>query len=308
MAPTALARTAEHLKLLADPTRVRLLALLRVEELSVAELAQVLALAQPRVSTHLARLKEADWVRDRRAGVQAWYSLAASAPQELLSAVELDAGPQAFAADRDRARQVVAARAAPASWAEQVAGDMERQYSPGRTWAAVARALTRLIRLGTVVDVASGDGVMAALLAPRAERYVCVDLSARVVEAARRRLVDLPQVEVRVGDMHALPLADASVDTALLFQALPYSPAMLLALGEAARVLKPGGLLIATTLAAHAHEAVVEPYGHRNLGLTPRQLAKAATTAGLAQVEVFVDGRESRPPFFETLTLSAQKP
>lgn len=308
MAPTALARTAEHLKLLADPTRVRLLALLRVEELSVAELAQVLALAQPRVSTHLARLKEAGWVRDRRTGVQAWYSLATSAPQELLSAVELDAGPQAFAADRDRARQVVAARAAPASWAEQVAGDMERQYSPGRTWAAVARALTRLIRLGTVVDVASGDGVMAALLAPRAERYVCVDLSARVAEAARQRLAGLAQVEVRVGDMHALPLAAASVDTALLFQALPYSPEPARALAEAARVLKSGGLLIATTLTAHAHAAVVEPYGHRNLGLTPAALAAAAAAAGLAQVEVFVDGRESRPPFFETLTLSAQKP
>ncbi len=185
---------------------------------------------------------------------------------------------------------------------------MERQYSPGRTWAAVARALTRLIRLGTVVDVASGDGVMAALLAPRAERYVCVDLSARVAEAARQRLAGLAQVEVRVGDMHALPLAAASVDTALLFQALPYSPEPARALAEAARVLKSGGLLIATTLTAHAHAAVVEPYGHRNLGLTPEALAAAAAAAGLAQVEVFVDGRESRPPFFETLTLSAQKP
>jgi DNA-binding transcriptional ArsR family regulator len=177
------------LKVLADPTRVRLLALLEREELTVAELSGVTRLAQPRVSTHLAKLKEADLVRDRRAGVSAYYRFNAESldPAEgrLWETLRDSTDDPLLRQDAERLPAILAARAGDQNWADSVAGDMERHYSPGRTWEALARSTLPLLEPGDVLDVASGDGVLAELLAPHARRYVCVDYSTRVVGAAR---------------------------------------------------------------------------------------------------------------------------
>lgn len=306
-----LAATSALLRLLSDPTRVRLLALLEREELTVAELSAVLRLAQPRVSTHLAKLKEADLVRDRRAGVSAYYRRNAELPPReaaLITALEASVDDAMLREDNERLPAVLAQRARAEGWADSVAGDMERHYSPGRTWEALARAMTQLVDIGDVLDIASGDGVLAELIAPRARSIVCIDASERVVQAARARLDNWKNVEVVAGDMHALDLGARRFDLVLLMHALTYTDRPGAVVAEAARVLKPGGRLLAATLGRHAHRNAVEPFDHRNLGFKPDELREFARKAGLDVVVCERATKERRPPHFEVLMLLAKKP
>ena len=306
-----LAGCSAFLRVLSDPTRVRLLALLEGEELTVAELAAVTRLAQPRVSTHLAKLKDLDLVRDRRAGVSAYYRFNGETDAETLSlwrALRGAADDALLADDVRRLRGVLDKRSQRQAWADSVAGDMERHYSPGRTWQALARAFVTLHEVGDVLDLASGDGVVAELLAPRAKSITCVDASPRVVEAARRRLSGRKNVTVVEGDMHDLDLADARFDLVLMMHALPYAERPPVAMAEATRVLRRGGRLLVSTLARHAHRGAVEAFDHRNLGFTISELRQLATRAGLEVLECDQATREQRPPHFEVLTLLARKP
>lgn len=273
--------------------------MLQDADLSVAELAASLELAQPRVSTHLARLKEAGWVQDRRVGVSAFYRRADNSDvQTLLERLQPALDDAQIGADRARRDAVVAARTRLSGWAEQVAGDMERHYSPGRTWEALSHALLPMLSFGDVLDLASGDGAIAELLAPRARSLTCVDVSEHVVAAATRRLAALPQVRCIEADMHALPLPAAGFDQVLLLQALPYADPPLTVLRETARVLRPGGLALGTCLLPHPHAALTEPYGHRNQGLALAELAQLAATAGLEVLELREACVERRPPHF----------
>lgn len=300
------------LRVLADPTRVRLLALLESEELTVAELSAITRLAQPRVSTHLAKLKEAGLARDRRAGVSAYYRFDAQTlepgEQRLWETLRDSTDDPLLRQDAERLPAVLATRAADQNWADSVAGDMERHYSPGRTWEALARSTLPLLAPGEVLDVASGDGVLAELLAPHARRYVCIDSSAKVVAAAGERLRRHAHVEVREGDMQALPFPGPSFDLVLLMHALTYSDKPAQAIAEAARVLRRGGQLVAACLARHEHRATVTPYGHVNLGFTGKELRRFAEKAGLVVQVCEVVTRERRPPHFEVITLLARKP
>ncbi|MBP8081557.1 MAG: ArsR family transcriptional regulator [Arenimonas sp.] len=299
------------LKVLADPTRVRLLALLEREELTVAELSAVTRLAQPRVSTHLAKLKDADLVRDRRAGVSAYYRFNEDnlepAERGLWEALRAGTDDPLLRQDAERLTAVLATRSSDENWADSVAGDMERHYSPGRTWEALARAALPMLAPGEVLDVASGDGVLAELLAPHARRYVCIDSSTKVVLAASERLRKLDHVEVMEGDMQALPFDKPQFDLVLLMHALTYADKPAVAVAEAARVLRKGGQLLATCLARHEHKSAVTPYGHVNLGFTEKELRKFAIKAGLVIQVCEVVTREKRPPHFEVLALLARK-
>jgi ArsR family transcriptional regulator len=167
---------SDRLKVFADATRVRLLVLLAREELTVAELSAITQLAQPRVSTHLAKLKEAGLVRDRRAGVSAYYRFDEdnldATQRELWRSLREGSDDPLLRQDAERVPSVLALRAAEQNWADTVAGDMERHYSPGRTWEALARTALPLLETGDVLDIASGDGVLAELLSPHAKRYV----------------------------------------------------------------------------------------------------------------------------------------
>ena len=303
---------SSRLKVFADATRVRLLALLEGEELTVAELSAITQLAQPRVSTHLAKLKEAGIVRDRRAGVSAYYRFddAALDPAQraLWQSISTGSDDPLLRQDAERVPAVLAMRAADQNWADSVAGDMERHYSPGRTWEAMARSALPLLETGDVLDIASGDGVLAELLSPHAKRYICIDTSARVVAAAGERLRRFPNVEVREGDMHALPFKDASFDLVVLMHALTYSTKPAQAVAEAARVLRRGGRLLLSSLARHEHRSVVEAYGHVNLGFSEKELRKFAEKAGLEIANAETVTRERRPPHFEVLSLTAVKP
>ncbi len=300
------------LRVLSDVTRVRLLALLEREELSVAELAAITHLAQPRVSTHLARLKEAGLVRDRRAGVSAYYRFADDdmdkAQRALWKALSEGASDPLLREDAQRLPDVLAARATEQNLADTVAGDMERHYSPGRTWETLARAALQLVEPGDVLDVGAGTGVLAELLAARAKRYVCVDVNSRAVSIARERLARFANVEVIQGDMHTLAFPDASFDKVMLMHTLTYTEDPAAVLAEATRVLRGGGQLLATTLNRHDHRDALDTYGHANLGFTPTSLEKKARKAGLKIISCEVTTREKRPPHYEVVSLLAQRP
>lgn len=301
-----------RLKVFADATRVRLLALLAREELTVAELSAITQLAQPRVSTHLAKLKEAGLARDRRAGVSAYYRFDEdnldTMQRELWRSLRDGSDDPLLRQDAERVAAVLANRAADQNWADSVAGDMERHYSPGRTWEALARTALPLLETGDVLDIASGDGVLAELLSPHSKRYVCIDTSTRVVAAAGERLRRFPNVEVREGDMHALPFKDGSFDLVVLMHALTYSAKPAQAVAEAARVLRRGGRLLLSSLGKHEHKSVVDAYGHVNLGFSEKELRKFAERAGLDIANAETVTRERRPPHFEVLSLTAVKP
>ena len=303
---------SHHCRLLADSTRLRLLLLLEQEELSVAELAAITQLAQPRVSTHLAKLKEAGLVVDRREGVFVYYRMATpisdSSLETLWKLLRRNTSDPLILQDLGRIPEVLTRRAGGSTWADSVAGDMERHYSPGRTWEATARGLVHLIDPGDVLDIASGDGVLAELLAPQANRIVCLDISERVVAAGRQRLKAFGHVSFEIGDMHSLPVADSSFDTVLLMHALTYTSEPATVLNETARVLKPGGKLLAVTLLEHQHEKAVEPYNHVNLGFSTSQLEELCSEAGLQVQSCTVSAIEKRAPNFSVLSLSAKKP
>ena len=298
--------------MLGDPTRLRLLALLECEELTVAELAQVTRLAQPRVSTHLARLREAGLVVDRREGVSVYYRIQSGAenagPMRLWKELAKQLDDALILADKEHLEEAMNQRASGSSWPDAVAGDMERHYSPGRTWEATARALVHLIQPGRVLDVASGDGVMAELLATRAESIDCIDLSERVVEAGRRRIEPLEHARFHQGDMHSLPFDDCSFDTILLLHALTYSDQPDLAFTEAQRVLSPGGRLLGATLSRHRYRSEVQAYGHLNCGFTTPQIRTLIGRSGLRLAFCAETSIERRTPNFKILTFLAEKP
>ena len=210
--------------------------------------------------------------------------------------------------DHERIGQVLNQRIGSGTWADSVAGDMERHYSPGRTWEATARGLVHLLDPGDVLDIASGDGVLAELLSPRARSIVCLDISARVAEAGRKRLKDFENATFEIGDMHDLPVSDETFDTVLLMHALTYTDHPEDVFTEVFRVLRPGGKLLAVTLRKHRHVKAVEPFNHVNLGFTPEQLSALASAAGLNVQACTVSAIEKRIPNFSVLALSATKP
>jgi ArsR family transcriptional regulator len=303
---------SHHFRLLADSTRLRLLLLLNQEELSVAELAAITQLAQPRVSTHLAKLKEAGLVMDRRDGVFVYYRIATgiSDPslEEIWQLLRKNTQDPLIEQDLSRIEQVLTKRSGEATWADSVAGDMERHYSPGRTWEATARGMVHLLDPGDVLDVASGDGVLAELLAPRAKSITCLDISERVAEAGKKRLEPFDNASFEVGDMHDLPVESETYDTVLLMHALTYTDDPEKVFSEATRVLRPAGKLLVLTLERHSHEKAVEPYNHRNLGFTLEQLESLGRSAGLLIQSCAVSAIEKRTPHFTVLSLCAAKP
>ena len=308
--PLSIDLSTEACRLLADASRLRLLMLLEAHALSAAELTEITGLAQSRVSTHLARLKKADLLRDERKGGAALYSThaealaPASAIWNLLRP-RLD-DPQARL-DRERAGEVIRRRKLGQTWAESVAGRMELHYSPGRSWEATSRALMTLLDLGDVLDLASGDGVFAELIAAHARSVTCVDVSSAVIQAARERLAGFPNVAFHLGDMHRLPFEDARFDHVFAMHALSYSTEPEKLLREAARLLRPGGRLVIAVLNAHQHEETQRAYDHVNLGLEADALGALLERAGLQVQECRVTSREERPPYFEVISALASR-
>jgi SAM-dependent methyltransferase len=309
---SSLESTVDLLHLFGDPTRVRLMALLADHELSVVELTSVTELPQSRVSTHLGRLKDAGLLRDRKVGASAFYALNDGAmpaeARKLWDLVSRETSDAVLVSDRARCAELLRARREATSWPDSIAGQMERHYSPGRTWEATARGLIELVQLGDVLDVGSGDGVIAGLMAPRSKSVTCLDRSERMIAAAKKRLAGLDNVHFTIGDMHELPFRADSFDQVLLFNTLTYAHQAERVLAETARVLRPGGSAVLITLSTHTHTAVTAAYSHLNAGFSSKELARLLGEAGLEVAHSSVTSRERRKPHFEVVTALAHKP
>lgn len=302
------------LNLFGDATRLRLMALLAEEELSVAELVKVTGLSQSRVSTHLGRLFKAGLLRDRKVGSSTFYRVHPAMPAaaaELWATLRPTLDDPALREDASRRDALLQARDE-GSWPASIAGEMERHYSPGRTWQAMVHGVAALLDLGDVLDIGCGDGWSASLLAPRARSYVGVDRSERVIEAAERRTADLACAEGRPrflqAEMEALPFGAATFDTVLLFHVLPHAEEPDRAIAEAARVLRPGGRLAITTVAAHDHPDRTAAFGHRHPGFAPAALEQLLIGAGLEPLQCAITSRERKKPHFEVVTALAIQP
>lgn len=299
----------ETLNLLGDESRIRLCALLRERELCVTDLVRVTGIAQSRVSTHLGKLRDAGLVRDRRSGAQCFYGLASdtlpSAAQSLLDEA-VHSKDATLAHDRRRLAELDAERRG--GLPESVADELERYYSPGRTWQSLTAGIAALLELGDVLDVGTGDGAAAFAIAPRCRSLTCVDTNEKLLSVARARLRRLPHVTTQVADVHELPFAEASFDEVLVFHTLTYAAEPVQALRECARVLRPGGRLVLLCLDEHDQQAVTARYGERHPGFSPKAVRRLLTAAGLVVSTAEVACREAKKPHLQVVLAIAAKP
>ena len=266
---------------LADPTRLRILAMVRRMELSVGELAQVLGQSQPRVSRHVKILTDAGLCERRREGSWVFLGLGPAATPPLLQAIDGWADPAARrweAADEVRLEAVNADRAAKAeSYFNAHAAEWDAirslHVAEGEVEAAIARALDGA-PLGRLVDVGTGTGRMLELLGDQARSAIGIDRSPEMLRFARARMAaaGLDRADLRQGDMYALPLEAESADTVVLHQLLHFAQAPATAIAEAARLLAPGGRLLIVDFAAHDREELREREGHARLGFDDEQI------------------------------------
>lgn len=305
----ALAQYVDTLTLLGDENRLRLCALLRDRELCVTDLVRVTGIAQSRVSTHLGRLREAGFVHDRRKGAQSFYALAPEAlPAAVRACLEEAAGSgdPTLEGDLNRLRELEAERRGDGP--DRPGDDLEREYSPGRTWQSLTAGVAALLRLGDVLDVGSGDGAAAATIAPYCASLTCIDVNPRLITAAQERLRRHENVRAQVADVHALPFGDASFDAVLMFHTLTYAEHPARALKECARVLRPGGRFVVLCLDEHRQSDVTARYGERHPGFSPRAVRGLLSRTGLVVASAEVASRELKKPHLQVVLAIADKP
>jgi demethylmenaquinone methyltransferase/2-methoxy-6-polyprenyl-1,4-benzoquinol methylase/ArsR family transcriptional regulator len=289
-APVALSIAA--LAAIGEETRLRLCVLLAEAELAVSELVTILGQSQPRVSRHLKLLLEAGLVERHREGAWAFFRLtaqgyAAALARAVLSGI--DAADPRLVADRSRLTEVRAARTARAEkyFAAQapVWKETRRLHAPE---AEVEAAIVEVVgaHRGRLLDIGCGAGRMLELLAPRAESAVGVDLSPAMLGVARAQIeqAGLRNVQLRQGDIYALPVEGGAFDLAVLHQVLHYLDTPARALREAARALAPDGRLIVVDFAPHQFELLRESHEHRRLGFSRREVEDYLTAAGLTPI------------------------
>jgi ArsR family transcriptional regulator len=305
----------ETLRLLADPTRSRILHLLHRGELAVGELQEILGLPQSRISTHLALLRKARLVNDRRDGKKSFYSLARDLPASVAGIIDAALAASArepkSAADQRALQRIVEKRRQKAEQHFNLVADrLGRNYCPGRSWEAIGQMLFLLTPRVRIADLGAGDGTLSRLLARQAESVHCVDNSPRMVQVGRAlaKKEHLRNLTYVLGNIEKVPLPDRSIDLALLSQALHHAENPRQALAEAFRILKPGGRLLILDLRAHRFEKARELYADRWLGFKENDLHDWIEEAGFSQSEVRVVAKETKEPCFETILATGMKP
>jgi ArsR family transcriptional regulator len=281
---------ADRFQALADPTRLRIVALLRLMELSVGELAQVLGQSQPRVSRHLKILADAGVLERRKEGSWVFLTLAeAERVEPLFGLIDVWADPATetlFASDAARIESIRADRAQAANrYFAHHAEVWDQIRSLHVAESEVEREIDQTLGrrpLGRLVDIGTGTGRMIELFGPRASEAIGIDRSSEMLRLARVKLEAAGiHSSLRQGDMYALPLADQSADSVIIHQVLHYAHSPAAAIAEAARVLAPGGTLLVVDFAAHEREELRERDAHIRLGFEDEVMAGWFAAAGL---------------------------
>ncbi|HAK07729.1 MAG TPA: transcriptional regulator [Spartobacteria bacterium] len=302
--------------MLADPTRLRLLLLLEQEELSVAELQDILGMGQSRISSHLAQLRRAGVVENRRAGKNVYYGATESGGrngarariQEVLRSLAREipettrdrtALKLTLRKRQDRARE----------YFDELAGKFGRSYVPGRSWRALAHTLITLLPPFTVADLGAGEGTLSQLLARRAHKVIAIDNSPKMVDfgSSLARKHGFKNLEYRLGDIEDPPIAKNSVDLAILSQALHHAIKPERAIESAHRVLKKNGRIVVLDLLSHRFEKARELYADHWLGFSEVRLHELLEKNGFRNIEVSVVAREKQSPHFQTVFATGVK-
>lgn len=308
----------KSLRLLADATRLRLLLLLEQAELTVAEIQEILNMGQSRISTHLAQLKRAGLVADRRAGKHIYYGLAtaedagdpsrarlreivtASAKEIPESATDRVALGLVLRKREDRARE----------YFNRLAGKFGRSYCPGRSWQGMSHMLLGLLPPMVIADLGAGEGTLSQLLARNAKQVIAVDNSEKMVEFGSNlaREHGFANLEYRLGDIQAPPVDAESVDLAIFSQALHHASQPARALAAAYGIVKPGGRVVILDLLSHGFEQARELYADLWLGFSELEMLQMLEGAGFNRVEISVVSRETESPHLQTILATGWKP
>jgi ubiquinone/menaquinone biosynthesis C-methylase UbiE len=305
----------KNLRLLADPSRLRILLLVESEELSVAELQEILGMGQSRISTHLAQLKQAGLVEDRRNGKSILYRLKQGARSNGFSqmlGVLRQAAAEIPEAEQDSEALRLALRRRQdkmRSYFDELAGKFGRNYVPGRSWQGLAETLLTLMPPMVIADLGAGEGTFSQLLARRSKKVIAIDNSEKMVEYGRElaRKHGVKNLEYRKGDLEEVPIRDATVDLAFFSQALHHAQHPERAVAEAARILKPGGRIVVLDLLRHSYEEARELYADLWLGFTEVEVTRFLRQAGFKNIETSVVHSEESAPHFETLLAVGDK-
>lgn len=299
------------LRVVADPSRLRILLLLRGEELSVAELQEILVMGQSTISTHLSQLKQVGLVEDRRAGKNSLYRLKSGngIVDELLG----KAREEIPEANRDQAamlRVVKKRQDKMRAFFDSVAGRLGRDYVPGKSWKGVAEALLRLMPPMTIADLGAGEGSFALLLSQRAVRVIAVDNSTKMIEVGQEqaRKNGVKNIEFRFGDMEEVPIKTGLVDLVFFSQSLHHSLHPERAIAETWRILSAGGRVVILDLLQHRFEEARELYADEWLGFSEAELETMLEKAGFKNVQTSIVHKEAETPQFQTLLAIGDKP
>ena len=306
--------TLKSLRALSDPTRLRIVALLEKDELSVNELQEITRMGQSRISTHLGLLLDSGLVQSRREGKRTFYKLNSDA----------DAGAKEFlqlamrgarelpenAGDQINLKRVLNRRREQAEvYFNQIAGRFDRVYGPGRSWQAFGHLLLRILPPLVVADLGSGEGLLSELLARRCKKVIAVDNSERIVAfgAAKAKKNGLKNLEFRLGDLQNPPIEPHSVDLVILSQALHHADDPARTIAAVHKLLRPQGQIMILDLLKHNFDKARELYGDRWLGFAESDLQHWLEQAGFKKIEVSVVAREEQPPHFETILAGGEK-
>jgi ArsR family transcriptional regulator len=286
------------------------LLLLAAEELSVAELQEILAMGQSTISTHLSQLKQAGLVEDRRTGKSSFYKL--KVVEGALAGLLTEARqqiPEAEPDQRSMRRVVIKRQDKMRAFFDSVAGRLGKDYVPGRSWKGMAEALLRLMPPMVIADLGAGEGAFALLLAQRATKVIAVDSSSKMIEVSREQAQrhGVKNVEYRLGDMEELPIDDGAVDLVFFSQSLHHALHPERAIQEAWRILAPGGRIVVLDLLKHRFEEAREIYADEWLGFSEAELEAMLEKAGFVNPQTSVVHKEPETPQFQTLLAVGNK-
>ena len=306
--------TLKSLRALSDQTRLRIVALLENNELSVNELQEVTRLGQSRISTHLGLLTECELLCSRRDGKRSFYKLNPKADAVTADFIQLAIrGAKELPeheSDHINLKRVLQRRGEQAQvYFNQVAGRFDRVYGPGRSWQAFGHLLLRILPPIVVADLGAGEGLLSELLARRCKKVIAVDNSEKIVAfgAAKAKKNGLKNLEFRQGDLQNPPVEANSVDLVVLSQALHHATDPAEAIRSAHKILRSGGQIMILDLLKHTFEKAGELYGDRWPGFAESDLHRWLEDAGFKQVEISIVAAEEQSPHFQTLLASGEK-